>query len=152
MEKYTPIQLTLVSFTCCMQSLQSLISMRVFFTSCTQHLKVTTFRQVKSYLGILRLDRKIAHSLLKFQWISIASIRHWFWLLLGNKPPNRHDRNSGYSAMTQTEQLANFDYFHKEFAVDQLQERSYNIFIEFWAHRNENPWQNNADGYLMLSK
>ena len=54
--------------------------------------------------------------------------------------------------MTQTEQLANFDYFHKEFAVDQLQERSYNIFIEFWAYRNENPWQNNADGYLMLSK
>lgn len=58
MEKYTPIQLTLVSFTCCMQSLQSLISLKVFFTSCTQHLKVTTFMQVKSYLGILRLDKK----------------------------------------------------------------------------------------------
>lgn len=152
MEKYTPIQLTLVSFTCCMQLLQSFISMKVCFTSCTQHPKVTTFMQVKSYLGILRLDRKIAHSLLKFQWISIASIRHWFWLLLGNKPPNRHDRNSGYSAMTPTKQLANFDYFHKVFVVDQLQERSYNIFIEFRAHRNEKTWKNNTDGYLILSK
>ena len=54
--------------------------------------------------------------------------------------------------MTPTKQLVNFDYFHKVFVVNQLQERSYNIFIEFRAHRNENPWQNNTDGYLILSK